>query len=280
MAGYARSMPKAVWALQLLLLAGVAQGLGHMGHSDDEFPAGKVCKFGKYPDSVNGTCAVGTPPRLMLPEGYERKTLATCYDGEDMNAEMRNASDLLGVRCFSPSTNIAVTPEPCTKVNRTEAVAVCEAYVMSAPGANLTTISDFRIPESPDEAGQGCGTGCAFDGEELWISFVPPPSSAPTVSTATPTMTPTGSPTVTMSPTGTPTVQPTSAPTHPMTDTPTVAPTATPTATATVAPTSNATNATNATDTPVGPPSVDNSAATSILPLGLISAAVILLTHL
>jgi len=256
MAGYVQRVSKIV--LQLTLLAGVAYGDGHM------FPAGKACVFGGSPDA-NGVCEKGVPPMLQLPEG--RVSPATCVNTVDMVLTMRNESETAGVRCFSPSTNISETPQGCPTVNYTEAVDICSHF----RGKGNLNLTDFRLPESVAEAGQGCGSGCGFDGVEVWFNFVLPPSEAPTgaPTTSSPTTLPTDTPT------GTPTHSPTDTPTATNSPTsPTVAPTSSPT---TDSPTANVTMTPTEgiiVSSPTPPAPTPTSAATrlTLLPFYLVTA--------
>lgn len=200
----------------------------------------------------------------------------TCYDNRietalpvtsglltSVTLDVEMAS-LQGVRCMSPSLTIGISHKECTELSYQMAFDYCENYV------DENGVDDYRLPDTPLEAGRLCGSGCGYDITSaswendpisvegtvasiagVWVGLrtvfnlttnapTMSPTRAPTVTTASPTTrAPTSSPTVppTMPPTDSPT---TSSPTFsPTTQTPTLkGPTASPT---TRAPTSSPT---------------------------------------
>eukprot|EP00959_Pyramimonas_sp_CCMP1952_P256123 5349503-Pyramimonas_sp.AAC.1 len=39
------------------------------------------------------------------------------------------------------------------------------------PGTTSEGVADWRLPITPEEAGQACGSGCSFDFEMVWVAF-------------------------------------------------------------------------------------------------------------
>eukprot|EP00240_Pyramimonas_obovata_P016120 CAMPEP_0118924102 /NCGR_PEP_ID=MMETSP1169-20130426/2389_1 /TAXON_ID=36882 /ORGANISM="Pyramimonas obovata, Strain CCMP722" /LENGTH=302 /DNA_ID=CAMNT_0006865185 /DNA_START=105 /DNA_END=1010 /DNA_ORIENTATION=- len=234
--------------------------------------------------AVSDVCIDNTfPPcpdfaEVEVPAGVELGHTPTCFNPDITDSTLVDATELHAVRCYSPSTTLAATPPPCGEFKTfEEAVAVCTSY-RGKEGTSSDGVSDWRIPASPAEAGQACGSGCGYDLELVWVGFAgtSSPTSSPTTVTPTavgetfsptdaPTLFPTFAPTLapTLAPTVSPTFSPTAAPTvSPTTIAPTFSPTVAPTdSPTTFAPTDAPTSPTAAptvspTDSPTGPATV------------------------
>lgn len=253
MGGNVQGMTWIALGLALSLFAGV--------EAQERFAAGNVCRSGVTPD-VDGVCpGGGLVANLQIP-ATEPARNPTCYTPDQYNTIWAFPSAMYAVRCFSPSTNISLTPgNPgnCVRVTRDEAVEMCSTF------AGRENVTDWRLPNTPAEAGQGCGSGCGFDAEPQWLNFTHPnttisPTEAPTEAPTSPTMSPT-----TMSPTDAPTDAPTEAPTTAPTA-PTMSPTTySPTVSPTLSPTDSPTSAAP-TVTTVAPTAAPTDSPTSSAP--------------
>jgi len=106
---------------------------------------------------------------------------ATCYNQYAMVNETVETGPHL-VRCFSPSIKLGHSGSPCTNT-LANAITYCEGY--TGDGA-----SDWRLPQTVEEAGYTCGSGSGSgcgslgflggggDSTDQWVLF---PASSPTI---------------------------------------------------------------------------------------------------
>eukprot|EP00959_Pyramimonas_sp_CCMP1952_P398940 8359650-Pyramimonas_sp.AAC.1 len=53
----------------------------------------------------------------------------------------------------------------------TDANTFCETFTGDPAKPYTMGLTDWRLPQSPLEAGRLCGSGCHFDYVEIWVSF-------------------------------------------------------------------------------------------------------------
>jgi len=107
--------------------------------------------------------------------------ITTCYN-QYATASETTGTSLNYVRCFSPSIKLGHSGSPCTNT-LANAITYCEGY--TGDGA-----SDWRLPQTVEEAGYTCGSGSGSgcgslgflggggDSTDQWVLF---PASSPTI---------------------------------------------------------------------------------------------------
>eukprot|EP00240_Pyramimonas_obovata_P006029 CAMPEP_0118944138 /NCGR_PEP_ID=MMETSP1169-20130426/39710_1 /TAXON_ID=36882 /ORGANISM="Pyramimonas obovata, Strain CCMP722" /LENGTH=322 /DNA_ID=CAMNT_0006889555 /DNA_START=7 /DNA_END=971 /DNA_ORIENTATION=+ len=113
----------------------------------------------------------------------------TCFKDDISTATIVPESELHAVRCISDSTQFGYAY--CdARLNFQDALALCENFAGDSSKSWTVSISDWRLPATPQEAGRLCGSGCNYDFEAIWVGFgvteapTSSPTASPTASTA------------------------------------------------------------------------------------------------
>ena len=94
----------------------------------------------------------------------------TCFDNRVESATLVDGAELHGVRCISASTQFGYAH--CTQLNFVDATNFCLDLNGDDTGiAAFAGLTDFTIPQTPQEAGRVCGSGCGYDFMPIWVGF-------------------------------------------------------------------------------------------------------------
>ena len=93
----------------------------------------------------------------------------TCYDNRVSSATVVNGSQLHPVRCYSPSTAYGYANCDGGSMTFADAKAFCESFTGNAAKHYTVGVTDWRLPNTPLEAGLMCGSGCGYDTVSVWV---------------------------------------------------------------------------------------------------------------
>ena len=97
----------------------------------------------------------------------------TCFDNRVESAvSVSDPTVKHATRCISASTQVGYAY--CTELlTFQEAEAFCTNFRgdPAKPETMNMDVYDFRIPQSPLEAGRLCGSGCGYDFVQIWVGF-------------------------------------------------------------------------------------------------------------
>ena len=93
----------------------------------------------------------------------------TCYLNNLTAATVTPESELHGVRCISESKQYGYSY--CQWLNFGDAHTFCETFAGDPTRPETVGLTDWRLPNTPLEAGRLCGSGCGLDYLESWVSF-------------------------------------------------------------------------------------------------------------
>ena len=100
----------------------------------------------------------------------------TCFDNRVESAvSVSDPTVKHATRCISASTQVGYAY--CTELlTFEEAEAFCTNFRgdPNKPETMNMDVYDFRLPQSPLEAGHLCGSGCGYDFIEIWVAFGAP----------------------------------------------------------------------------------------------------------
>ena len=107
----------------------------------------------------------------QAPEGISYTP--TCFDNRIENAvQITDPTVKHATRCISESKQVGYAY--CTELlTFEEADAFCTNFQgdPAMPETMNMDVYDFRIPQSPLEAGRLCGSGCGYDFVQNWVGF-------------------------------------------------------------------------------------------------------------
>ena len=94
----------------------------------------------------------------------------TCF--KDIPATITPESELRGVRCISESTQYGYSYCGDNRfINFVDASNFCANFAGDPMRPETMGLTDWRLPQTPLEAGRLCGSGCYLDFEEIWVTF-------------------------------------------------------------------------------------------------------------